>query len=285
VNDSRRSLAIVTGASRGLGQLITRELAAAGTDVLMVGRDGEALARAAAAINGPGKGHPLVCELESRNAGEIIVAAADTLGGASILVNNAAIQGPVGPAWTVDLAEFERTIHVDLLAPIALCHAVLPGMIARRAGWIVNISGGGATAPRPLFSAYGTAKVALVRFGETLAAEAAAHGVRVNSIAPGAFSSGMTQKVAAAGDSAGAKEKEAAQRLLAQGDDSAARKAAKLVAYLVLGAGRDVTGKLISAVWDPWFEMHARWDQLRESDIYTLRRIVPSDRSQTWDKK
>jgi len=52
-----------------------------------------------------------------------------------------------------------------------------------------------------------------------------------------------------------------------------------------LGAGRDVTGKLISAVWDPWFEMHARWDQLRESDIYTLRRIVPSDRSQTWDKK
>jgi hypothetical protein len=70
--------------------------------------------------------------------------------------------------------------------------------------------------------------------------------------------------------------------LLASNDDGNAAKAARLVAYLVAGSGREVTGKLISAVWDPWSELHRHWDEIRDSDVYTLRRIVPADRRLEW---
>jgi 3-oxoacyl-[acyl-carrier protein] reductase len=129
-----------------------------------------------------------------------------------------------------------------------------------------------------MFSAYGAAKTALVRYGETLAAEVAQNGVRVNSVAPGAFASGMTRAILADGDRAGASERAGAERSLAVNDDANAVKAASLIRYLVAGPGRDVSGKLISAVWDPWNEMHLQWDALRASDVYTLRRIVPADR-------
>jgi 3-oxoacyl-[acyl-carrier protein] reductase len=283
MSKQERRLAIVTGASRGLGAHITIELAAAGFDVLMVGRDREALARMADIPKGGGaKLHPFVCDLEASDAVETIDLAAKEFGGADILVNNAAIQGPIGPVWDIDLAAFEQTIRVDFLLPVALSRAVLPAMIARGAGWIVNISGGGATAPRPMFTAYGAAKTALVRFTETLAAETAGKGVRVNSIAPGAFASGMTQAIITVGQAAGESELVSAERILVNHDDTAAQKTAKLVTYLVAGLGRDVTGKLISAVWDPWSELHRHWEDIRGNDVYTLRRIVPADRKLMW---
>ena len=182
-------LAIVTGASRGLGRLIAIELAAANVDVLAVARDPKGLEQTAAgaAVSGGGNVFAMVCDLEGADAAVQIAAAAQAHGGAGILVNNAAIQGPIGPSWETDATQFERAMRVDFLVPVALTHAVLPGMIARGEGWIVNLSGGGATGPRPMFSAYGAAKTALVRYVETLAAEVAQNGARVNSVAPGAF--------------------------------------------------------------------------------------------------
>ena len=274
----RRHLAIVTGASRGLGRLITIELARAGVDVLAVGRDEQALEQTARAASGASASlHPLVCDLSDPKAVEMVILAAQRFGSVDILVNNAAIQGPIGPVSKMDLSAFEETMRVNFLVPVALMRAVLNGMLASGAGWIVNISGGGATTPRPMFAAYGAAKTALVRFAETLAAETADKGVRVNSIAPGAFASGMTEAIMAGGQDAGESERRSAERILTSRDDTAAQKTAKLVAYLVSGPGRDVTGKLISALWDPWSELHQHWDDLRGGDVYTLRRIVPVD--------
>ena len=283
MSETDRCLAIVTGASRGLGVLITIELAATGLDVLMVGRDSEALDRTAElASTSAGKTYPLVCDLERDDAVATIVQTAERRGGAAVLVNNAAIQGPIGPAWENRSEEFDRTVRVDFLIPAALTRAVIPGMIARGAGWIINISGGGATSPRPMFSAYGAAKTALVRFGETLAAEARDKGVRVNSIAPGAFASGMSKQILQSSAAAGAAEARNAERLLTAEDDASARKAAKLVAYLVAGPGRDITGKVISAVWDPWTDLGRHWHDIKDNDVYTLRRIAPADRKLNW---
>jgi NAD(P)-dependent dehydrogenase (short-subunit alcohol dehydrogenase family) len=284
VTTRRSPLAIVTGASRGLGRLITRELAGAAVDVLMIGRDGQALQETAreAERSGPATIHACQCDIGDPTAIETILGAAERLGGADILINNAATQGPIGNAWEVNEDDFAGTIRTNLLIPIALVRAVLPGMLARGAGWIVNISGGGATGPRPMFSAYATAKCGLVRFGETLAAEVGGRGIRVNSVAPGAFASSMTHAVMASGAAAGKSETDGAARLLAGNDNTNAVKAAELVAYLVAGEGREITGKLISAVWDPWRELHRRWDEIRNTDIYTLRRIVPSDRQLDW---
>jgi 3-oxoacyl-[acyl-carrier protein] reductase len=282
MSKQERRVAIVTGASRGLGAHITMALAAAGVDVLMVGRDRAALARVADLAKGAAKLHPLICDLEASDAVDTIISAIKDLGGADILINNAAIQGPIGPIWEIDFVAFERTIFLDFLLPVALSRAIVPAMLARGAGWIVNISGGGATAPRPMFSAYGAAKTALVRFAETLAAETADKGVRVNSIAPGTFASGMTQDIVGVGQAAGAAELTNAERLLTDGDDTAAQKTAKLVTYLVAGPGRNVTGKLISTLWDPWSELHRHWDDISGTDVYTLRRVVPADRKLMW---
>jgi NAD(P)-dependent dehydrogenase (short-subunit alcohol dehydrogenase family) len=276
---SKRTIAVVTGASGRLGGVITVELVGAGYDVLMVGRNAGALRRTEEKAQSVGKGtvHVCACDLEAPEAVSIIVSAADHLGGCDVLINNAAVQGPIGPAWEIDPVEFERTLRVNFLIPTALCRAVVPGMITRGAGWIVNLSGGGAAGPRPFFTAYGAAKTALVRYGETLAAELETRGVRVNSVAPGVFASGMTKTVAAASEFPGASEKKTADHLLSNNDDENALKAAKLIGYLIDGPGRDVTGKLISAVWDPWEELHLRWNDIRAKDLYTLRRVVPTE--------
>jgi 3-oxoacyl-[acyl-carrier protein] reductase len=274
-------LAIVTGASRGLGRLVASALAASGAKVLLVARDRAALDAAADEIPGA---QVLELDIAAANAPQQIAAAAEAAGGADILVNNAAVQGPIGPLISADWSAIEHTLRVDLLAPMALIHALAPQMARKGAGWIVNISGGGATGPRPMFIPYGAAKTAIVRVSETLAVELAGLGVRVNAIAPGAFSSGMTRETMAAGESAGPAEAQTAQRMIANSDDAAARKAAELIAYLTLGAGRDITGRLISAVWDPWPRLHEHAGELAGSDIYTLRRITESDRNMVWSK-
>jgi 3-oxoacyl-[acyl-carrier protein] reductase len=247
-----------------------------------VARDLRALAKVAAetaALDAGIQVSTLLCDLADPDGPKILHDAAERLDGADILVNNAAIQGPIGRAWDVPWRDFENTLRLDFLVPVQLCRNVIPGMRAKSRGWIVNISGGGGTGPRPMFTAYGAAKTALVRFNETLAIEAAPYGIRVNAAAPGAFASRMSEAVLTSEAAAGAAEVSAAQRLLDQGDETSAEKAAKLVTYLTVGAGRDVTGKLISSVWDPCDALHRTPDVLAHKDVFTLRRVVPEERN------
>jgi 3-oxoacyl-[acyl-carrier protein] reductase len=130
-----------------------------------------------------------------------------------------------------------------------------------------------------MFAAYAAAKTALVRFTETLAIETAGYGIRVNAVAPGAFTSGLTKAVYASAENAGAGEAAAARKLLDSKDTANAEKAARLVVYLTLGEGRDVTGKLISAVWDRWDSFHRYPEVVGRKDVFTLRRILPEKRN------
>jgi NAD(P)-dependent dehydrogenase (short-subunit alcohol dehydrogenase family) len=268
------SIAVVTGASRGLGRLISISLAECGIDLILVGQDKERLLSTACAAKSRGvRVAPVQLDLADDTAPDRLRSVAAEFGGATILINNAAVQGPIGNSWEIADTDFAASFRLNFFAPAALCRALVPGMIDKGEGWIVNVSGGGATSPRPNFSAYGAAKTALVRFGETLSIETAPHHIRVNSVAPGAFMSGMTEAVMQAGAAAGQNETALAGRLLQQ-DSGAAEKAAALVTYLVAGRGRDITGKLISAVWDNWPNLH---EQNRLSDLYTLRRTVPPE--------
>jgi 3-oxoacyl-[acyl-carrier protein] reductase len=275
-------LAIVTGASRGLGRLCARELAARGADLLLVARDQRALADVALETK---TRHPrcevatLICDLGDPDAPRRVLEAAFQQGQVDILVNNAAVQGPIGPAWEVPWRQFEEALRLDFLAPVALCCALIPSMRAVGRGWIINIAGGGATGPRPMFTAYAAAKTALVRFTETLAIETACDGIRVNAVAPGAFASGMTKAVHSSAENAGEVEAASAQKLLDCTDIANAEKAARLIVYLTIGEGRDVTGKLISAVWDPWDSFHRHPEVVTHKDNFTLRRIVPEERN------
>src|SRR5437870_6590242 len=221
-------LALVTGASRGLGRLCAHQLAAHGADLLLIARDRGTLSDAADAIRASYPGRQVMtlrCDLADPEALRHIREAAEPLGPVGILVNNAAIQGPIGPAWQVPWGEFEEAVRLDFLVPVALCRTLIPAMREAGQGWIINVSGGGATSARPMFAAYAAAKTALVRFTETLAIEVAGDGIRVNAVAPGAFASGMVKAVCASAGRAGTGEAATAQKLLGTQDTTRAEKA------------------------------------------------------------
>lgn len=278
-------ICLITGATKGLG----RELATAfwhkGWDLILVARAQQALDDVVREL-GPRPGqtaHSIAADLAKLDATETVFSAAQKYTRKlDALINNAAIQGAIGPLWENDWAEWQKTIQVDLLSPVALCRAFAPMMIAAGRGAIVNLSGGGATGPRANFTAYATAKAGLVRFSETLAEELKPHGVRVNCIAPGAMQTAMLAEVVAKGAvQAGKREYDIAKKTVEEGGASLQR-VAELCLFLASEVSEGITGKLISAVWDPWQSLPEHKDDLASSDIYTLRRIVPKDRGKDW---
>jgi NAD(P)-dependent dehydrogenase (short-subunit alcohol dehydrogenase family) len=198
-----------------------------------------------------------------------------------ILVNNAGIVGPIGPIEENSWQSWTTTVQVNLIAPAALCRLAIRQMKAQGGGSIINISGGGAASPRPFFSAYGAAKAALVRLTETIAAEAGPYGIRANAIAPGAMNTEMHEAVLRAGRSlAGETEYRSALQQAETGGVSPATPA-ELAVFLASDAA-GINGRLINAVWDPWKTLAGHAAELENSDVYTLRRILPSDRGLNW---
>ena len=230
--------------------------------------------------------HTIVADLVRPGEVERIVETARSLvPRLDTLINNAGIQGPIGPVWANEWDEWLATLQVDLLAPVGLCRLVVPWMIENDGGSIISVSGGGASSPRANFSAYATAKAGLVRFSETLAEELREHGIRVNCVAPGAMRTAMLEGVVAKGESAaGKRECEIAARVLSVGGASMER-VAELCHFLASDAAGGITGKLISAVWDDWERWPEYVDELQTSDVYTLRRIAGRDRGSSWGDK
>ncbi len=273
---------LITGASRGLGREIARTLWREGASVVLVARTQAPLAALQNELmqsrSGEQHAQIVVADLAAPDVVSLIVQQSPRV---DVVVNNAAIVGPIGNAWENDWAEWQATLRVNLFAPVELCRAFIPPMLERQSGKIINLSGGGATAPRPRFSAYATAKAALVRFSETLAEELQGKNIQVNCIAPGALNTEMNQAVLRAGLDAGAVELERARTLSREA--TVPTRAAELCVFLASSASDGISGKLISAVWDPWQNLVEHRAELESSDIYTLRRIVPRDRGQNWE--
>jgi len=283
-------VAIVTGASRGLGLEIAKTYLEAGAMVAMCARDGAALERARAALApfaSSGK-EPLALAADvsaERDVNAVVEAAAESYGGIDILVNNAGIYGPKGEIDAVDWHEWMRAMEINLYGSVLMCRAVLSHLKARGRGKIVQLSGGGATNPLPRLSAYAVSKAAIVRFVETLAEEVRGQHIDVNAIAPGALNTQMLDEVLAAGpDKVGA---DFYARALKQKKDGGAplSRGAELALFLASAASDGITGKLISAMWDPWQSLPGHLDDLDTTDIYTLRRIIPKDRGKPWGDK
>jgi NAD(P)-dependent dehydrogenase (short-subunit alcohol dehydrogenase family) len=277
--------AVITGASRGLGRHLAHRYWEAGFSLGLVGRNGEAIRRDVSDLP-PAAGQ--TCEVFDGDLGNpdstSTLTAAISMRRAEInaLVNNAGIQGPIGPLEQNDLVEWERAIRVNLLGPVAFCKGLLPRMAGARDASIINLSGGGATGPRANFSAYASAKAALVRFSETLAEEVKEQRITVNCIAPGAMKTAMLGEVLKSGAaSAGDREFATAAKVFRDGGVSIDR-VADLALFLSSNAARGITGKLISAVWDRWESWPDHLPELAGSDVYTLRRIAGRDRGCGW---
>ena len=195
------------------------------------------------------------------------------------LVTAAGIYGPIGSFLENDWKAWTQGIEINLYGTALALKVFSKKLISNKTpGRVVLLSGGGATQPLPQFSNYGASKAAVVRFGETLALELLPHEITVNSIASGAVNTKLTDDLITAGpQKAGQAMYEKALQQKESGGTTP-DKAAELTSYLMGDHSGKITGKLISAVWDPWAHLHDEAEALNKSDIYTLRRIVPKDR-------
>jgi NAD(P)-dependent dehydrogenase (short-subunit alcohol dehydrogenase family) len=279
--------AIITGGSQGLGLAIARNYVIEGASVLLCARDAGGL-RAARDELRTFAGSDQIVEIEAADVSKVgdvarlTKRAFEKFSRIHILVNNAGVYGPKGVIEDVDWSQWVEAIEINLLGSVLLCRAVLPHFKANHYGKIVQLSGGGATNPLPRISAYAAAKAAVVRFCETLAEEVREEHIDVNCIAPGALNTRLLDEVLS--DGPGKVGQEFYARALKQKREGGAplQRGADLATFLGSAKSDGITGKLLSAIWDPWPDLPARLKDLQETDIFTLRRIVPKDRGLGW---
>lgn len=279
--------ALITGASQGFGLAVARAFVEEGADVMICARGSNQLERAQQDVAERARGNARALATpadisEPTDVRRLVETTLAAFGGLEILVCNAGVYGPKGPLQDVSWAEWSQAIAINLIGTMLSCREVLPHFQDRQYGKILLLSGGGATKPLPYLSAYAASKAAIVRFGETLAEEVRDSGIDVNAVAPGALNTRLLDEVLEAGPvRVGRVFYEQALRQKAQGGIPMEQGAA-LCVFLASAASDGITGKLISAVWDPWGSLPEHRDELRDSDIYTMRRIVPSDRGKDW---
>lgn len=283
----KQRAALITGAGRGLGRVIAEAFVREGADVVLCARTQTQLDETCTALRNQAGPKQKVLGLpadvsQPADVNRLVDFAFTNFPTLDILVSNAGIYGPKGALEDVDWTAWIEGIAINLFGSAMLYRAVLPRFKARRYGKIIQLSGGGATNPLPNLSAYAVSKAAVIRMMETVAEEARPFHIDVNAIAPGALNTTMLDEVLAAGP-----EKVGAvffQRALQQKQEGGVplQKGAELAVYLAAATSDGLTGKLISAVWDPWSTFAEHKMELRDTDIYTLRRITPKDRGMSW---
>jgi NAD(P)-dependent dehydrogenase (short-subunit alcohol dehydrogenase family) len=196
--------AVVTGGARGLGLAIARALKTSGANVVIAGRDRDALVSAASILSPSGEGVlTVVCDIQDHRALQRLAdTALDAFGQIDLLVANSGVAGPTAPLWETDLKSWREAIDVNVVGAFLSARAVLPAMVRRGSGSIVFI--GSMTGKRPLYgrTSYAASKAALIGLTRTLAVEAGPHGVRVNLVSPGPVAGDRIERVLAAQASA-----------------------------------------------------------------------------------
>jgi 3-oxoacyl-[acyl-carrier protein] reductase len=261
---------LITGAGRGIGKRLAIGFAQAGARVGLMSRSKAELDLAQLEIEHQG-GVSMRIRGDVRDY-EQVAAAADRMrvqfGGIQILVCAAAIQGPIGPLAECHPKQWMETVETNLGGVMNSCRAVLPAMIEHRRGKIVVLSGGGATKPRPYFSAYAAAKTAVARLVESLAEEVRDYNIQVNCLSPGGTYTNMTDEILRAGERAGWKDAEDASQVRLTGGVAPDRQIS-LALFLASERSNHISGKLIH-VNDDWRRLE---NANVHPELFTLRRV------------
>jgi NAD(P)-dependent dehydrogenase (short-subunit alcohol dehydrogenase family) len=190
-----RPVALVTGGGRGIGRLVAQALAHEGMAVALIARSADELDETVALIESAG-GTAAAAVADVTDDGAMADAVADfrgCFGPVDLLINNAGILGPTGPAWDVDLDDWWRAMEVNLLGTLRTTRLILPEMVERRQGRIVNVTSHAGVFRWPLVSGYSVSKAAVVKLTENLAHETQRYGISVFSVHPGLLPIGLSE--------------------------------------------------------------------------------------------
>lgn len=282
----KNKCAIITGANQGFGYEVAKQYVLEGANVMLCARNIELLNQVHQELSSLAKNNKVLIQQTDISKPDQVRQLIDTtvkqLGKLDILIANAGVYGTKGALEDIDWDEWSAAIDINLKGTVLLCKEALPHLKQQPSAKILIVAGGGATKPMPFLSAYAASKAGVVRFGETLAEELREFNIDVNMIAPGALNTRLLDEVLEAGpDKVG---KSFYQQSLKQKENggSSPEHGANLCVFLASPESNGVTGKLISAVWDPWKDLPNYIEDLKNSDIYTLRRIIPKDRGKEW---
>lgn len=268
VPDLDGSRILVSGGSMGIGLEVSCHLAQRGARVVIAARGAEALEAALAQLDGSGH-QGLRLDVADQGGWRAALDAIDAGGPLHGLVTAAGVLGPIGPLEDLAPQDLIQTIAVNLIGTMLALHHALPRLRAT-GGRAVTLSGGGATVPLPRYDAYAASKAAVVRLTENVAAIG---GVEVNCVAPGFVATRMHEGTLKAGpDAAGEDYYEQTRAQLAQGGLPASQ-AAELIGFLLSADAQGISGRLLSAQWDPWREDEFRARLRADDSLATLRRI------------
>jgi NAD(P)-dependent dehydrogenase (short-subunit alcohol dehydrogenase family) len=272
----RGTVAVITGGGRGIGEAVALAFAGEGATVVLAARTASELAQVGAKVRAAG-GIAMTVPTDVSSPADVsrlMQGTVDVYGRVDVLVNAAGIIGPVGPLWEADPEAWKRAVEVNLYGTFLCCRAVLPHMVERRRGKIINFSGGGAASPLPRMAAYGASKAAVVRLTETLSEEVKPYNIEVNAIAAGLVNTRLLDDLLAAEERAG-DQFARVRRLRDTGEGGVpAELPAALVLWLASDASQGLTGKLISAPYDDWRGWNTgQISALKASPWFTLRRL------------
>lgn len=264
---------MVTGSGRGIGRVIAKEFAAQGAKVVVVFRTVSDIEDVAREIN-EGGGAALsipadvTCETEVQ---ELVKRVEKEFGSVDVLVNNAAMARSIGPLHMSKPDVWIQDVQVNLIGVYLCLHAVLPGMIDRQRGYVINMIGGDAK-PLSYLTAYNASKTGVMRLTETLALELADTGVKVFGMSPGFVHTSMTDYTLESEDG---KQWQAAatQRRLDEGRDVSPDYAAKMAVALTTGKLDALTGRAVRADKDDLDVLAQMAEEIVLKDERVLRSV------------
>jgi 3-oxoacyl-[acyl-carrier protein] reductase len=190
--DLKGRTAVVTGGAQGIGFATAQRLLSSGAGVVLWDRDARCLDQACAALSALGPVSATVVELTDEAAVQAATRhAIAERGGLDILVNNAGITGGNAPTWELEPAVWRQVMEVNLIAPYLTCRAVVPHMLERGWGRIVNVASVAGKEGNPNASHYSASKAGLIALTKSLAKEVATRGILVNAVAPAVAKTGL----------------------------------------------------------------------------------------------
>lgn len=261
-------VAVVTGAGRGIGRAVALRLARAGGKVAVLARTSSQVNETAALIEGSGGcARAFVVDVTD---GPTVRGVMDEIGSAlgpiDVLVNNAGQIGAIGPFVESDPGEWWRVLDTNLRGTMLCTRAVLPGMIQRRHGRIINVAS--SALPLPYLSAYVTSKTALLRFTETVAAEVRAQGVSLFAVGPGTTRTAMSEHSLYSEE--GRRWIPWFGRIFEEKLDVPIERPARLVVELAFGRADALSGRFLT-VFDDLDTLLQRLAEIEKSNLYSLR--------------
>ncbi|HEY9641898.1 MAG TPA: SDR family oxidoreductase [Coleofasciculaceae cyanobacterium] len=275
---------LVTGGSLGIGYATAETCLKAGAKVMICARNAADLEAAVSHLHSQGYSSvsSIAADVTQQDQVDAALDAVEShFGPLSAVIHAAGILGPIGSLTQVDPTEWFNTIQVNLFGAVLMTRQACLRFQNTGGGRIVLFSGGGAAYPFPNYSAYACSKVGVVRFTETIAQEMAPHNIEINCVAPGFVVTRLHQQTLKAGELAGEDYLQRTKAEIEKGGVSPYVGAAA-AAFLASDQANGITGKFVAAPYDGWQDWTAHLEELKNTDIFTLRRILPKERGMDW---